>query len=467
MNAGGTATDRRRGSATLLILVCGFAGIFPHWMGPVRGLIPALTLALLVGSYSLRVVLAHGVRLEPGQGQAGPLPSSGTLSPVDVVVAARDEEAVIASLVERLSALRYPQDLLRIWIVDDGSSDGTPRILDQLRRRYSRLQVLRRSPDEGGGKSGALNRVLSDLRGEWMLVLDADATLPVDTLERLIPYAEHGGWAAVQLRKAETNGSVNLLTRAQAMEMAFDAIVQEGRLALGGVAELRGNGQLLRRSALIRAGGFNEATVTDDLDLTFRFLLADLPIGLMWNPAVEEEAVLSLRALWRQRQRWAEGGLQRFFDYGPQLLSRRLSLTKRWDLASFFLIQYALPLLSGADLIGSVLTRSAPLMWPFSIVTVGLSGAALLKGTRRSSEGPPLPEMNPLAMALALLYLSHWLVVIPWVTLRMAFLPKRLVWAKTTHHGAHDPTLVVDLEGDDQNLASDSDPELATEAGHF
>jgi 1,2-diacylglycerol 3-beta-glucosyltransferase len=249
--------------------------------------------------------------------------------------------------------------------------------------------------------------------------------------------------------------------------MALDAIVQEGRLALGGVAELRGNGQLLRRSALIMAGGFNEATVTDDLDLSFRFLLADLPIGLMWNPAVQEEAVLSLAALWRQRQRWAEGGLQRFFDYAPQLLSRRWTFARRWDLTCFFLMQYALPLLSGADLIGALLTRTGPLMWPFSILTLGLSGAAILRGARRPSEGPPLPAMNPLELALALLYLSHWFVVIPWVTLRMALLPKRLVWAKTIHHGAHEPLLMPDQECEDEDQATDSDPGLATEAGPF
>ncbi len=65
-----------------------------------------------------------------------------------------------------------------------------------------------------------------------MLVLDADAGLQPDLLERVIPAAEASGWSAVQLRKAVVNGSVNLLTRAQAMEMALDAVIQEGRLSV-------------------------------------------------------------------------------------------------------------------------------------------------------------------------------------------------------------------------------------------
>ena len=75
------------------------------------------------------------------------------------------------------------------------------------------------------------------------------------------------------MRKAVTNADCNWLTRVQAMEMAFDAQLQQGRLSGGGVAELRGNGELLRRDLLEACGGFNEDTVTDDLDLSFRCCL--------------------------------------------------------------------------------------------------------------------------------------------------------------------------------------------------
>ena len=57
----------------------------------------------------------------------------------------------------------------------------------------------------------------------------------------MIPFATAGDWSAVQMRKAVTNAGSNWLTRVQAMEMAFDAQLQQGRLSGGGVAELRGN----------------------------------------------------------------------------------------------------------------------------------------------------------------------------------------------------------------------------------
>ncbi|QBE67692.1 Glycosyl transferase family 2 [Synechococcus sp. WH 8101] len=161
-------------------------------------------------------------------------------------------------------------------MIHDGSLDRSPQLLDQLAKQHPGLNVIHRPRNAGGGKSGALNTALAQLRGDWLLVLDADAQLQEDVLERLLPYAVGGG-----------------------------------------VMELRGNGQLLSRRSLEVCGGFNEETVTDDLDLSFRLLTEGSRIGLLWDPPVQEEAVESVPALWKQRQCWAEGGLQRFFDYWP------------------------------------------------------------------------------------------------------------------------------------------------------
>ena len=442
---GGSTNDHRRGKAAVYLLVCLLLGGLPHWLPPGNWRWALPLSAGLIGVYALRTV---GLGATAGQAVAALEPQDGfqaqngqpsqnpPMVGVDVVVAARDEESVIGRLVERLMALRWPEALLRVWIIDDGSEDRTAERLVELQQRHPQLQVVRRSRQAGGGKSAALNEVLQRLQGRWMLVLDADADMGPDLLERLIPYAEAGGWAAVQLRKAEVNSDQNWLTRGQAMEMAFDAVVQEGRLAQGGVVELRGNGQLLRREVVLACDGFNEATVTDDLDLSFRLLLEGQPVGLLWNPPVQEEAVTTLAALWRQRQRWAEGGLQRFFDYWPRLWSGALTAEKRFDLAVFFLLQYGLPVMASADLLASLLSRTAPAFWPLSVLAFGLSGGAILKGCRRPSEGPALPTMDLATLALGILYLGHWFVVIPYTTLRMALLPKTLVWAKTLHGAA-------------------------------
>jgi 1,2-diacylglycerol 3-beta-glucosyltransferase len=171
---------------------------------------------------------------------------------------------------------------------------------------------------------------------------------------------------------------------------------------------------------------------------------------------VGEEGVLALAALWRQRQRWAEGGLQRFLDHGFGFATGKLTPFQTLDLVAFALLQYAMPLLAAADLLGVLLTRTPPLMWPFSIVAFASSALAVVGGCRRAREGPALPRMNPFNATLGIFYLFHWFVVIPWVTLRMALLPKRLVWAKTLHHGD---------EADAGDLAVETEGELAAGGG--
>tara|TARA_Y100001968_G_scaffold333874_1_gene400407 strand:- start:24799 stop:26115 length:1317 start_codon:yes stop_codon:yes gene_type:complete len=426
----------RRGKTALLLFACGCAGVAPHLLQSYLRLFPAISLALFLGGYALRTIFV-GI-----QSPSLEIPSKlhfdfneKDFPVVDVLVAARNEEAVIKRLVETIDSLNYPNDKIKLWIIDDGSSDNTPIILDQLTSDHPNLSTIRREPDSGGGKSGALNYALENVKGKWLLILDADAQLQRDSLKRLLIYAIKNNFAAVQLRKAVVNPNDNLLTRFQAMEMAMDAVIQEGRLASDGVGELRGNGELLNRQALEKCGKFNEETVTDDLDLSFRLLMQGNSVGILWDPPVQEEAVETINALWKQRQRWAEGGLQRFFDYWNTLTSQQLSFIKKRDIACFFLLQYALPLVSFFDLLASVFTKSLPAFWPLSIAAFSISGFAYWRGCSRNSEGPLLPSPKPITLLLAIIYLSHWFIVIPWVAIRMSVLPKKLVWAKTEHRG--------------------------------
>ena len=140
----------------------------------------------------------------------------------------------------------------------------------------------------------------------------------------------------------------------------------------------------------------------------------------------------------RQRQRWAEGGLQRFLDYWPALFSDRLRGRQQLDLIVFFLLQYGLPVVSFADLSTSVITRTAPTFWPLSIVAFSVSALAYRRGCRGTNLGPSIPAPGLWNLLVAIRYLGLWFVVIRWVTVRMAVLPKRLVWAKTSH-GEQEP----------------------------
>jgi len=414
----------RRLKSFIFLSACFLVAFIPHAYKIESFFYLILTLSFVIVLYGL-IVISRNFKRNNVSNNVSSRISNKELPLLDILVAARDEENVIARLVERLFNLDYPTNKLNIYIIDDGSSDKTPLILDRLSRQFEKLKVISRSPNAGGGKSGALNYALKFTHGEWLLVLDADAELKQDSLIRLFSFVEEGDWSAVQLRKSVTNVSKNFLTSCQSMEMAMDAIFQYGRLSVAGVAELRGNGQLIKKDTLLACGSFNEDTVTDDLDLSLRLLLSNSRIGILWDPPVMEEAVENLNALLSQRQRWAEGGLQRFFDYGDQLFTNKIDFLQKFDLTYFFILQYALPIISIFDLVFSIALLDSPIYWPISFTAFMLSGIAFWYGSYCKSEVPVLQKSNFLMVLVSVFYLSHWFLVIPWVTLRCLFFPKR------------------------------------------
>ncbi|MEB3267377.1 MAG: glycosyltransferase family 2 protein [Leptolyngbya sp.] len=379
--------------------------------------------------------------LPPGIGDR---PSREGWPHVSILVAAKNERAVIERLVASLTQLDYPSQSFDLWMIDDHSTDGTAELLDRAAARYPNVHVVHRSDQATGGKSGALNEVWPRTQGSVLVVFDADAQVPPDLLRRVVPWFHQAQVGAVQVRKAIANADLNFWTRGQMAEMAFDAYCQQQRVFGAGIGELRGNGQFVRREALLACGGWNEATITDDLDLTFRLHLTGWSIPVVVFPAVQEEGVTQFKSLWHQRNRWAEGGYQRYLDYWRLFTPNRLGIVKTLDLGFFWLIQYALPTMAVPDL-ALALVRSRPPVWTplSSLVTVFLM-IGMVNGLRATQkESWPLTILNTLR---GVVYMVHWIVVMATVTLRMAIRPKRLRWIKTDHQGLETEPGWLDLE---------------------
>ena len=421
---------RRKKAAFVLMTIWGVTiGLyFLSW-----GYLAVAGCTSLILIYAIRVMAAK-------RSPVPPLLTDDNAAPaVSLVVAAKNEEAVIGKLVSMLSSLDYPTGKYEIWVIDDNSSDQTGVILDKLAQTDSQLHVLHRSAGAVGGKSGALNQVLPLTKGEIIGVFDADATVSPDLLRRVIPLFEAAEMGAVQVRKAIANASFNFWTKGQKAEMALDSYFQEQRIALEGIGELRGNGQFVRRSALNRCGGWNEQTITDDLDLTIRLHLDSWKIGCLAMPAVEEEGVTSAIALWHQRNRWAEGGYQRYLDYWRSFMDQPLGFWKTWDMLSFLTIQYILPTAAMPDLLMAIARHRYPMLAPMSVVMFSMSTWGMFVGllTTRSEEKLSFGTLLRIGWQTlrGLVYMLHWLVVMPCVTARVSVRQKRLKWVKTVHEG--------------------------------
>ena len=423
----------RRGKAAFVLTIIWSGTIALHLLSWCNWLVLALT--TLMGIHAIRVLRSR------------PRPIPAPLSPetqnswpfISLLVAAKNEEAVISNLVNNLCNLDYPEDRYELWVIDDHSTDETPQILGQLAQKYNQLKIFRRAAGASGGKSGALNQVLALTRGDIIAVFDADAQVGMDMLRRVLPMFEREQVGAVQVRKAISNPSTNFWTQGQTTEMALDAFFQQQRIAIGGIGELRGNGQFIRRSALEKCGGFNEETITDDLDLTIRLHLDRWDIEFLIEPAVQEEGVTTARSLWHQRNRWAEGGYQRYLDYWRPILANRMGTGKTYDMFMFLITQYFLPTAAVPDFLMSIIRHRLPVLSPITALMLTMSFIAMFSGLRRiqNKEKVSLSDVFLHAMDTLRgnLYMLHWVVVMASATARMSVIPKRLKWVKTVHQG--------------------------------
>ncbi|MFM2314522.1 MAG: hypothetical protein RLZZ04_3798 [Cyanobacteriota bacterium] len=360
---------------------------------------------------------------------------------ISLLVAAKNEEVVISNLVAMLCNLDYPADKYEIWAIDDHSTDNTPAILDRLATEYSQLKVVHRPANAVGGKSGALNQVIPQTFGDIIGVFDADAKVSPDLLRRVVPLFENTKMGAVQVRKAIANPEENFWTKGQAAEMALDSYVQQQRIAVGGIGELRGNGQFVSRKALHSCGGWNEETITDDLDLSVRLHLDNWKIGFLLTPPVLEEGVTKASSLWHQRNRWAEGGYQRYLDYWRYIFRTPMGFGKRIDLLCWMLLQYIVPAANVPDGIMAIARHRLPILSPVTTLLFAWGFLGMFRGLVRVQNASGQPVMPALFRITGqslrgLVYMLHWQVVMFSVTARMSIRPKRLKWVKTVHEGS-------------------------------
>jgi 1,2-diacylglycerol 3-beta-glucosyltransferase len=357
---------------------------------------------------------------------------------VDILVPAKNEASVIENTVTNLFKIDYER--FSLWIIDDASDDQTPQILKSLQEKYPRLNVLNRTPGSKPGKSAALNEVLPLTRGEVVLVFDADAYVEPNFLNIVLPLLQPESVGAVQVQKQIYAHQKGFLVNCQASEYALDTYFQMGRNLIGGAVELRGNGQLIKRAALIDVGGWNNAAITDDLDMTMRLLVSKWDIKFCTDTCVYEEGVVTLSALMKQRRRWAEGSIRRYLDYIFPLHSpTRLSFVERVDILAFF-SQFAIPALMALEIIGELLSLLTGGQTHGKALIVVASAVLLISMLNffiaiRLYRKKSIWESMRQAIVVNLYVYAHWLPCVLFSFAQIMLRRKASKWHRTTHLG--------------------------------
>src|SRR4051812_37759803 len=212
-------------------------------------------------AYPLAVMLA--ARLRPRR-----TTTADWTPAVTVVVAAHNEESVIARRVENLLALDYPRELLEVVVTSDASTDATEELAEQAGARVIR--------NPRGGKVAAQDRAVRETESELVAFSDANATWKPDALRRLVrPLADPAVayvCGRLQIERADASNKEGVYWR-------YELVVRDAESKLGSVTG--GNGSIYA----VRRADYAEVDPRFGHDLSLPYLMVQRGRRAAYEPA--------------------------------------------------------------------------------------------------------------------------------------------------------------------------------------
>ena len=278
-----------------------------------------------------------------------PLGEFAQLPRVTVQLPIFNELYVVERLLEAVSKLDYPRELLDVQLLDD-STDET-RELSAL--RVSELKALGldivhiHRTDRTGYKAGALENGLQSAKGEYILILDADFVPTPDVLLKTIQYFTDDRIGMIQTRWGHLNRTYSLLTRVQAMFLDGHLLLEQtGRNRSGRFINFNGTAGVWRKSCIVDAGGWQHDTLTEDLDLSYRAQIKGWNFVFLPELVTPAELPMDMNGFKSQQYRWTKGSIQTCKKLLPAVWKAHLPLKIKIEATVHLTSNYAFLLLA-------------------------------------------------------------------------------------------------------------------------
>ena len=227
-----------------------------------------------------------------------------------ILIAARNEAAVLPDLLESIRRQDYPEELRDVWVIADNCTDDTAECAARMGAR-----VVTRQDDTHIGKGYALNTLLGHIRHtgneyDAYLVIDADNVLRHDYLTQMNITCSQGYDVFCSYRNSKNFGT-NLVSAGHSIWYIHDSThLNNSRSRLGVPCMINGTGFGFTASLLKRCGGWNFFTLTEDLEFTTWCATHGIRVGYNHDAIFYDEQPVKFRQSCRQRTRWVQGGIQ-------------------------------------------------------------------------------------------------------------------------------------------------------------
>ena len=239
---------------------------------------------------------------------------------VTFIVPCHNEGENVRETIVALLKQDYPD--FEIIAINDASTDDTGDILDELASVADNLRVLHFATNQGkalGLRAGALAA-----RNEILVCVDGDAILDTKATRWLAWHFVHGPRVGAVTGNPRVRNSTTLLGKIQVGEFSsIIGLIKRAQRIYGRVFTVSGVVAAFRRSALHKVGYWNLDIVTEDIDISWQLQLHQ------WDVRYEPNALCyilmpeTFKGLWRQRLRWAQGGIEVLMRHFRSLLTWR------------------------------------------------------------------------------------------------------------------------------------------------
>ncbi len=268
-----------------------------------------------------------------GSSEEAPAPEAMPF--VSILIPCHNEESSIDETITEIMRQDYPD--FEVIAIDDASTDRTGELLEALRDKHPRLRVVTLAENQGKAVGLTMAAIMS--RGEYLLCIDADALLEPLALRYLMWHFESPRVGAVTGNPRVRNRT-SVIAKIQVAEFSsIIGMIKRAQRVLGKVFTVSGVVVAFRKKALLDVGFWSNNMITEDIDISWKLQLAkwDIryePRALCWILMPE-----MLKGLFRQRLRWAQGGVEVLLKYAREIW--RPHNRRMWPLY----LEYALSLL--------------------------------------------------------------------------------------------------------------------------
>ncbi len=356
-----------------------------------------------------------------------------------LIVPTKNEESVIRRCLDGILNIDYPKDKLQVIIVDGNSSDTTCKICNEYQQKYPALFKLI-CEQTTSGKPAALNLALTYTTGDIVAVFDADSLPEKDVLTKVTSYFNDKKLMAIQGMTTSINEKSNVLTRViSTEEKAWFQMLMSGREKLHLFVPLNGTCQFIRRNILEEMGGWDENSLTEDVELALRLVEKNHLIKYAPDVCSGQETPTALRSLVKQRVRWYRGYMETALKYGRLLNNiNKRTLDAEISLGGPFMMVVSLLSYINWFIVAIFLSQSTPVLNLTGLV-IALTAVSLVSiGIGLTASEKPIKPQNILWIPTIYVYWLIQMFIAGWAFLKLVFRRKR-DWTKTAKNGSQVP----------------------------